>query len=217
MINKKNIIFSFFLIIVIGVTFFVTRHYAGILNTTVYFQDEIHLDLSGYSFRGVENAPVTIIELSDFECRHSGKVQSTLDTLHKHLEGVIKHYFKPRSIFEDDTRQLCSRAVLAAKKQDKYWVMKRALFEIDIDEKSPDYHERLMDRIMEKALQCNLDMDIFKKDFNSREITREQQMINREADKYGLTTVPTLLINGTMVKGNRDFDYYLDVIEGKLD
>ncbi len=204
------------LVLATGTTFFVTRHYSELLKVTVYFQDEIQLDLDGYPSKGSENAPVTIIEISDFECQHSKKVQETLDTLHTNLEGVIKHYFKPRSIFEDETRQLCSRAVLAAKKQDKYWEMKEVLFDIDIDEKHPEYHSKLMDAIMENALACNLDMDIFRKDFTSPGIKKEQRLINREMDKYGLNTVPTLLINGTMVKGRRGFEDYLDIIESKL-
>jgi len=214
--NKKDILFLSIIFLVSIAVFFITRYYSGRNDVTVYFPDEIKLDLAGYPFRGEEKAVITIIELSDFECPYSKLVQPTLDTLHKHLDGLIKHYFKPRAIHDDDIRQLRSRAVLAAKRQNKYWEMKRELFAIDINEEGPEYQKVLKDKIFKSAKQINLNMETFKNDIDSREIKNELRTINKETDRYGLNAVPTLIIDGTIIQGKRGFDSYLDIIEKKL-
>jgi predicted DsbA family dithiol-disulfide isomerase len=143
-------------------------------------------------------------------------MQLTLDTLHKNLGGLIKHYFKPRPIYDDKIRQLRSRAVLAAKQQGKYWEMKHELFSIDIDQENRGNKKFLKEAIFEKARDIGLDINKFRKDLNSRAIRKELRSITDEADTYGITTVPTLFINGTMIVGYHSFNYYLDVIVQKL-
>lgn len=212
----KKVLFCIILFLMACGTFFITRYISVREHVSAYFPEEIHLDLAGYPCRGKENAPVTIIELSDFECRYSKSIQLTLDTLHKNLDGVIKQYFKPRPIYSDEFHQLRSRAVLAANRQGRYWEMKKELFAIEPDKKDRGKKKLMMDKIIEKARVLNLDIEKFKKDINSGEVKKELRLIIKETDGFGITTVPTLFINGTIVTGKRGFDAYLDIIEKKL-
>jgi len=225
--NNKRIVQSFhgkkklFIILLPALTislatFFLTRYYSVKKEVTVYFPDEIDLALAEYPVRGDPNAPVTIIELCDFECPYSKALQPTLDTLHDYLQGVIKHYFKPQIIFTGKEKRFRARAVLAAKRQGKYWEMKKALFSIDLDKKNKSFKKSILPEIIKKAKECNLDIQTFQKDFHSREISRELRSIIVESDKYGIDFVPTLFINGKIIQGKHGFEDYLDIIEKAL-
>jgi protein-disulfide isomerase len=210
--KKDNIKFILLVAVLSFVIFHITRNSSEKEIVNVYFPEEINIDLSGYPFRGNENGKFTIIELSSFECKNSKALQPVLDTLHAYLKGNIKHYFKPRPVYRGDILQMKSRAVLAAKFQGKYWEMKRELFTITVEKDSKNRRKILRNKIIDRAERHSLDIKKFKKDLQSKEIKRELQSAIKFYDKKGLKSVPTLFINGRIILGVRDIDYYLDVI-----
>ena len=209
--KKKLLIVWGTLVLLTGIVFFTTRYYSVRQDVAVYLPQDINIDLAGFPFTGNEQGAITIVEYSDFLCPFSRQLQATLDTLHTNMGTIFKHYFKPRPIFEEEPRKLLARAVLAAKRQNKYWEMKKALFTIAIDtiKNNPQF---LMEAVLQKALETGCDGVVFTKDISSREIRDEQSAITKEADTYGVDIVPTLFINGTMYPGKNDFNYYLKII-----
>jgi protein-disulfide isomerase len=82
----------------------------------------------GDAIKGNPNAPVTIVEFSDFQCPFCSRVNPTLkkilDTYGDKVRVVFKH--NPLSFHKD--APLASEAALAAGAQGKFWEMHDALF-----------------------------------------------------------------------------------------
>ena len=72
-------------------------------------------------FKGPENAPVTIINFSDFQCPFSKRSVSMIDQLMKKYDGKIKYVFKHYPLGFHKLAKPAALAAVAAHKQGKFW------------------------------------------------------------------------------------------------
>jgi protein-disulfide isomerase len=86
-------------------------------------------NLSGtLNVKGLENAPITIVEYSDFQCPFCSRVVPSLDKLFKAYPDKIRMIFKQMPLsFHKDARP-AAKAALAAGRQNKFWEMHDLLF-----------------------------------------------------------------------------------------
>ena len=79
------------------------------------------LDLSDSPSLGPSDAPITIIEFSDFQCPFCARVVPTLRTLMAQYPTQIKWVFKNFPLDFHADSKLAHQAVLAAGRQGKFW------------------------------------------------------------------------------------------------
>ncbi len=159
------------------------------------------IDLGTSPSLGPADAAITMVEWADFECPHCGMAAPIL---HKTID---EPEFKPKTRFVFKNYPLPShehadpaaRAAVAAQNQGKFWEMHDQLF---------THQETLTNQDIESfAKKLNLDMDQFKKDWNSNE-TKDKVAKDKEAgSKAGITGTPSIFINGRkfMQYGHGDF------------
>ena len=86
------------------------------------------LDLSGAPIRGAADAPVTIVEFSDFQCGFCFRVNPTLAQLLDRYQGKVRVVFKHSPIEGHTAAPLAHRAAFAAQQQGKFWEMHDRIF-----------------------------------------------------------------------------------------
>ncbi|MCP4213846.1 MAG: thioredoxin domain-containing protein, partial [bacterium] len=129
----------------------------SILNQKV--KDEVH---SYNPANGPEDAPILIIEYTDFQCPYCAKGWEMVQTLMGMFPGKIRHVFKNYPLSPHDKAESAAKAAMAAGKQGKFWEYHDLLFHI-----SPDLGEENLSRFAE---ELKLDMEQFAKDRDSDEI-----------------------------------------------
>ncbi len=156
---------------------------------TINFVKEINT--AGSPFRGPEDAPVTVVLFTDFECPYCSKVEPLMAQILEKNPETVKLVFKNMPLQFHKFADPAARAALAAGKQGKFWEFHDALFAA----------EKLSNQVIaDIAVALNLDIEQWKQDKESQEI---RQQINRDladAQQAGVTGTPTIYINGRLLK-----------------
>lgn len=145
--------------------------------------------------RGNANAPITIVEYSDFQCPYCVQGFNNLEVLRK------KHGDDLRVVFKNFPLNFHPMAMPAAQwfealylqSPDKAWTFHDALFE-NQSKLSEDYF---------KALAKDLGLDVAKaaKDAQSEAVKKKIEADIKEAKGFGIEGTPAYLINGVPLRG----------------
>jgi protein-disulfide isomerase len=155
-----------------------------------------------------ENAKVTIVEFSDFECPYCGKaydvLKQVLATYGNKIELVYKHFplsFHPNA-------QKASEASECAKDQNKFWEYHDKLFE----------NQRALDvnSLKRYASELGLNIEKFNACLDSGEKAPIVQEDFNEGKNRGVTGTPTFFINDKMLVGAQPFEAFKQLIEAEL-
>jgi protein-disulfide isomerase len=164
----------------------------------------------GNSFtKGPKNAPVTIYEFSDFQCPYCTRANATLQEVYKQYEGKIQIVFKAFPLPFHQEAEPAHRAALAAGKQGKFWEMHDKFFGAQQRLKEPGIWDVY-------AKELGLNMDKFKKDFESDELKKQVQAEMQEGQAVGVRGTPAFFINGTRLVGAQPIDKFKEVIDAEL-
>ncbi|WP_035275857.1 thioredoxin domain-containing protein [Desulfogranum japonicum] len=149
------------------------------------------IDISQAPILGNPDAPVTLVEFSDFECPFCSKVKPILHELIEKNPEKLKIAFKHLPLRMHAHAQQAALAAIAAQNQGKFWEMHDALF--DIAKLSPE-------AIDATAKKIGLDMDQYKKDMAAEETMQRLGQDIRDAQQADVTGTPALYVNGVQVK-----------------
>lgn len=161
--------------------------------------------------KGDKNAPVTIIEYSDFECPFCGRFYS--DTLGQIEDTYIKTG-KAKLVYRHfplSFHQSAMPAAIAsecAADQGKFWEMHDAIFDNQTAIGSDDLKKR--------AAQMGLDTTKFNKCFDGREHESEIRTEMAEGSQFGVSGTPGFFVNGQSVSGAQPFEVFKSIIESAL-
>lgn len=158
--------------------------------------------------RGPANAPVSIVEFSDYQCpfcaRSEPIIAEALKAYPDKVNFVYKH-FPLVSIHKEAMG--AARAAVAAQKQGKAWEMHDKLFQ-NARELSPEKYLAL-------AREIGLDAEKFEKDMNSPETTAQIQEDMALASKVGVAGTPTIFVGGKLLE-NRSVEGLKAMIDALL-
>mgnify|MGYP002146136264 CR=1 FL=1 len=163
----------------------------------------------GPSF-GPKDAPVTIVEFSDFQCPFCSRVVPTLKKIKEGFPGKVRVVWRnyPLSFHKD--APLAAEAAMAANAQGKFWEMHDKLFE----------NQRALDRasLDKYAQEIGLDAARFKADLDSN---RYKGAVQSDVD-YGNQLpgggmgTPTFFINGRKIAGAYPYEKFESMIKDAL-
>jgi protein-disulfide isomerase len=176
-------------------------------STELIRNEIVDIPVGDSPYRGVSDAPVTIIEFSDFNCTYCQQAQETLDELLNKYEGQIQIRYKyfPLNSDPNSSNFLAARAAECAYQQNAFWEMHDRLFENQTNWDK--------ERLIEQAKHLNLDEADFMSCLDS-EVTlshiRSDKTIGQE---YGVNSTPTFFINGRLVIGASPLETFEGVID----
>ena len=162
----------------------------------------------GHPSAGPVNAPVTIVEFSDFQCPFCSNVVPTLEKVKENYRDKARLVFRqfPLNSLHPQA-QKAAEASLCAAEQDKFWEMHDLMFE---DKKLflPD--------LKSKAESLGLDVIAFEQCLDSDQFAEQVRQDISAGARAGVTGTPTLFINGRPMTGAVSYEQITTIIEEEL-
>ena len=160
-------------------------------------------------FLGPAGAPVTLVEYSDYECRHCIELHEVLRYVFDHQAAKIRlvHRHLP---FEESHRQarVAAEAAEGAGAQGKFWEMHGRLFEAGC--------ALSRDHLITYAGEIGLDVARFVQDLDGHRFSNVVDEHLSVARAHRIRFPPSLFINGILYKGPRTREALLAQIENLL-
>jgi protein-disulfide isomerase len=151
--------------------------------------------VDGHPSRGPEDALVTIVAFSDFECPFCTKGAATLERVAAGFDGKVRVVFRNMPLPMHAKADKAALAGLAAHRQGKFWEMHDALFATQ-GKFDPDDLDALADEI-------GLDLAKYRRDIADPALAAELQKDIADAKALGVKGTPSFLVNGRLVVGAR--------------
>ncbi|HYV46932.1 MAG TPA: thioredoxin domain-containing protein, partial [Myxococcaceae bacterium] len=158
--------------------------------------------------KGPKNAPVTIVEYSDFQCPFCGQAVQVVKQLEGNYKDKFRFAFKHQPLVTlHPNAQLAAEASMAANEQGKFWEYHDKLFA----------NQRALDQpSLEKyAQEIGLDMNKFKSALDSHKFKDAVANDSAEGFKVGADATPTFFVNGRMVQG-ADYNQIKAIMDDEL-
>lgn len=170
--------------------------------------DPVIIPTEGSPFIGPPEAPITLVEFSDFQCPYCVKAVPQLRAVLKAYPTQVKLIFKQFPLDIHSQAAFAATAALAAHQQGKFWAMHDLIFAEHGDLSRP--------AILALAARLALDTKRFEADLDAR---ATQQAVARDvADgtRAGVHGTPTLFINGRHYNGALIADALKAVLDAEL-
>ncbi len=157
---------------------------------------------------GSENAPVTIIEFSDYECPFCARVQDGVTEVRKHYGDNVRWVYKNLPLSFHANAKPAAYAALAAQNQGKFWEYHKALWSHQASLNDTTY--------LAIAKELGLDIDRFNKDRASDAIKARVEADLKQAEFVGARGTPHFIINGEELSGAQPAAEFRRVIDAHL-
>lgn len=145
--------------------------------------------------KGPENAPVTIIEFSDFQCPACRQAESKLPDLLKQYDGKVRFVYRDYPLTKHQDAFGAALAANCALQQGKYWEMHDLLF-------SSQTQGLKEDNLKTYAESLKLDMSKFDACRKDPKVSEEVHKDMQAGDDAGVNATPTFFVNGRMISGS---------------
>ena len=166
--------------------------------------------------RGPDDALVTIVEFSDYQCPYCQRAEETISELREEYPDQVRVVFKQYPLPMHQQANAASRAALAAGKQGKYWEMHDLLFSYQKVMRGKSDQE-MKEWTAGFAGELGLDVAQFKEDFDSKEVRRQIERDKKLAEKLRVRGTPHFFANGVRIKGAKEYAHFEEVVEKQLD
>lgn len=176
------------------------------------------LDTTTTSYLGSENAPVTIIEYTDYQCPYCQRYFfDAFPQIQKNYikTGKIKYIVKNMPLSFHSLAKPASYATHCAGEQNKFWPIHKKLFLYQNDWAYADNPDQ---KFSEYAFSLSLDTDKFNKCMATAEKTFGSVVDAniQEAMGLGISGTPSFSINGKVLIGAQPYEQFTKVIDSLL-
>jgi protein-disulfide isomerase len=158
--------------------------------------------------KGPANAPITIVEYSDFQCPFCARVNPTLDEVRKVYGDKVKIVFKDFPLPNHAQAPKAAEAAHCAGEQGKYWELHDRMF--------ANQQALQVPNLKEHAAALKLDVNAFNQCLDSGKHANRVAENLKSGEALGVGSTPTLYVNGRPVIGAQPFEYFKAVIDEEL-
>jgi len=161
---------------------------------------------------GNENAPVTIVEFSDFQCPYCSRFRTqTFDQIKQEYIDTGKVRFVYRDFPLSSIHPMAQKAAEAAEcadEQDKFWEYHDGIF--------ANQASLSIDNMKKWAKDLGLDSSKFNSCLDSEKYANEVRNDLSDATKTGGQGTPYFLVGNTQLSGAYPFEAFQQAIESQL-
>ncbi len=158
--------------------------------------------------RGKADAPITIVEFSDFECPYCRRAQETLKAVEKSYGDKVRFAFRHYPLPFHEQAPKASEAAQCAADQGKFWPFHDALF-TDGAALAPADLKKL-------AGKLDLNQATFDTCLDGGRHAERVAKDSAEGKQLGITGTPTFFVNGVRLVGAVPIEKFKKVIDAEL-
>jgi protein-disulfide isomerase len=158
--------------------------------------------------KGPENAPITIVEFSDFECPFCSRVNPTLAQVRENYGDKVRIVFRHYPLPMHPNAQKAAEASLCADEQGKFWEMHDKMF--------ADQKGLAVDSLKAKAAELGLDGDSFNQCLDTSEYAEAVKADLKAGAVAGVSGTPAMFVNGIFISGAVPYEQVAKVIDEEL-
>jgi len=166
------------------------------------------IDVAEAPMEGNPKAKVALVEFADYECPHCKRFQPVLRQILDEFKNEVRIYFKHYPLPQHTNARLAAEAAVAAQKQGKFWPYQDKLWE-NQDTLSPAEMEKF-------AKELGLDVTKFRADLADAKTKARVQKDRVDGGTLGLSSTPTLFINGREYTDAKDTESLREWIKEEL-
>jgi protein-disulfide isomerase len=168
----------------------------------------VQVDTDGAPSRGNPEAPVTVVEFSDFQCPFCVRARPTVNrvraTYGDDVRWVFRHF--PLSIHEQAPK--AAEAAVCAGDQDRFWEMHDQLWE--------NRGQLQIADLKDDAATLKLNTEAFGECLDSGRNAALVEKDTEEGVQLGVSGTPAFFINGRPLIGAQPFEAFASVIDDEL-
>ncbi len=179
----------------------------------VYFAKprmQVNVEVGNSPFFGKSNAPVTIVEFSDFQCPYCGKAAETVTEIKKKYGNKVKIAFKHFPLPMHKDAKPASEAAMCVNEQgtEKFWKFHDKLFK---------NQDKLDTASLEKfAKESGADTKKFDDCVGTKKFKMQVEKDLEYGEKIGVKSTPTFFVNGQLISGALPIDSFSEIIDEEL-
>jgi protein-disulfide isomerase len=158
--------------------------------------------------RGPENAPITMVEFSDFQCPFCGRAVGTVEQVMQAYPDKIRLVFRQFPLEMHAQAPKAAEAALCANEQGKFWPYHDTLFK--------NQQALSVDDLKKHATSVGLDGKKFAECLDSGKMKATVDADQKAGTAVGVTGTPAFFINGVMLSGAQPLDEFKKVIDQEL-
>ncbi|MGB1700515.1 MAG: DsbA family protein, partial [Nannocystaceae bacterium] len=154
--------------------------------------------------RGPDDAPVTIVMFSDFECPFCERAMQTIHALERRYEGEIRLVYKSFPIARHPQAMLAALMAMSAAEQGAFW----------------GFHDRLFSgqgidtpTLLQHVDELGIDMERVAKDLDTMAHAPAVRRDLAQASQLLVRSTPTFFINGRRVSGAKPLAFFEALVE----
>jgi protein-disulfide isomerase len=171
-----------------------------------FFEEVKNVSADSDPWIGSKDAQVTIVEFTDYECIFCKKYFEEIFPLIKENyidTGKVKYVLRDFPMEQHPQSSLAAKTANCADEQNKYWEMHELLF---TNQRSWSYSKDTTQILNSYATTLGLNKNDFEKCINNPNTANELEKDIRDAEIYGITSTPTIFVNGKKIVGAQPFE-----------
>ncbi|HSK78504.1 MAG TPA: thioredoxin domain-containing protein [Thermoanaerobaculia bacterium] len=158
--------------------------------------------------QGPANAPVTIVEFSDFQCPFCSRIIPTLNQVKEKYGDKVRIVFRQYPLPMHAEAQKAAEASLCANDQGKFWQLHDAMF--------ANQGALKVDQLKAKAAELGLNAEAFNSCLDSSKYAAQVAADMKEGSAAGVSGTPAMFVNGRFINGAVPFEDVASVIDDEL-
>lgn len=155
------------------------------------------------------NAPITLVEFSDFECPFCERHYPTLKKILNDYKGKVRLVYKHFPLSFHPNAQKAAEASECADEQGKFWEYHDKLFE-----NQPNGYS--LEKFKQWAKDLGLNTSKFNECLDSGKYAQKVQADYQEGIQKGVQGTPATFVNGQLVSGALPYEVFKQIIDQEL-
>ncbi len=159
--------------------------------------------------KGPQDAPITIVEFSDFQCPYCARGEESITQVLQKYGDKVRVVYRDYPLSFHQNAEISAIGAECAEEQGKFWEMHGAMFANQQKLAAAD--------LIETAAGLGLNKEEFKACLDSGRYRAEVQNDFKEGASYGVTGTPAFFINGVMLSGAQPPEAFYKIIDRELE
>ena len=158
---------------------------------------------------GSANAPVTLIEFSDFQCPFCARVMPTLKKVKDTYGDKVRIVWKDFPLTSIHPQAFkAAEAAQCAREQGKFWELHDVLF--------ANQQTLQPEELKKHAAAVGIDLPKFNACFDASKYGERVQQQMSAGTQLGVGSTPSIFINGRLVSGAQPYEVFAGIIDEEL-